>query len=113
MLCGCPVVYLPSEQMTTFPLEQLIGRDGAAWGDTAEEFARAKATVGQVFDKIRTIQLGFWNQLETFINITQRAAENHQQKLGQTTTSFVGRPDWDVDLKHHLRKIRKRLRKLF
>jgi len=74
MLCGCPVVYLPSEHMTEFPTTDSIGKDGAAWGTSPEEWDRARATVGRVRERLLELQAGFWGQLRHFVAVTQRAA---------------------------------------
>jgi hypothetical protein len=78
MLCGCPVIYLPNDYMTVFPAADILGRDGAAWGTAPEEVARAKATVSRVFGTYQTMAEGFDAQLQTFIRITQAAAEARQ-----------------------------------
>src|SRR5205823_5441570 len=75
MLCGCPVVYLPNDQMTEFPAADILGRDGAAWSTSAEETARARATVHKVYTTYETMARGFDAQLARFIDITQKAAE--------------------------------------
>lgn len=77
MICGCPVVYLPNPHLTEFPNEAQIGRDGAAWGSSPAEVARARATVDRVHGTIRDLQQGFWPDLERFVTLTQAAAQAH------------------------------------
>jgi hypothetical protein len=75
MLSGCPVVYLPTPQLTEFPCEAQLGRDGAAWGNVPDEVARARATVGKMRARVEAMQAEFWPQLERFVARTQRAAD--------------------------------------
>lgn len=75
MLCGCPVVYLPTPQLTEFPCEAQLSRDGAAWGTAPDELARARATVGRIRERVAAMEREFWPQLERFVARTQRAAD--------------------------------------
>jgi GT2 family glycosyltransferase/glycosyltransferase involved in cell wall biosynthesis len=79
MLCGCPVVYLPNEYLTQIPAHELFGTDGAAWGCDAEEIARAKATVGKVYDRYLELKAVFWQQLDGFIALTQLVADEYEK----------------------------------
>ena len=73
-LCGCPTVSLPNETLK-FPIgADSLGMDGHAWGDTPEELARAKATVGNVLMQYQKTIHQFWEQLQVFIDITQNRA---------------------------------------
>jgi len=83
MLCGCPVVYLPNPVLAEFPAEAQLGRDGAAWGNSPEEVARAQATVDRIYGRVRDLQQAFWGELERFVSITQAAAGAHAAALAR------------------------------
>jgi len=75
-LCGCPTVSLPNEHLKTLIGSAELGTDGHAWGDTPDEIARAKATVGTMFERYQTSIRTFSAQLDSFITQTQtRAAQ--------------------------------------
>jgi hypothetical protein len=75
-LCGCPVISLPNDHLTAKIGATEMSLNGHAWGDTPEEFARAKATVGLVAKHFQEALERFNSQLERFVAITQnRAAE--------------------------------------
>ncbi len=104
MLCGCPVVYLPNDYMTEFPAEELLGRDGAAWGSSPEEIQRARDTVGLIFGKYQALAAGFDAELTNFIQITQKAADDYQSETTASAAlpdsplpeAFVLEPEWSA-----------------
>ncbi len=73
-MCGCPVVYIPNPTMLPKYPEDSFGRDGAAWGASTEEIAKAKSTVEKVFPAYIRLYDDFNGQLEQFIALTQEAA---------------------------------------
>ncbi len=73
-MCGCPVVYIPNATMLPEYPKDSFGRDGAAWGTSAEEIAKAKETVHKVFPAYARLYDDFNSQLQKFIVMTQEAA---------------------------------------
>lgn len=77
-LCGCPVVYLPNAvMMPEFP-DNPLGRDGTAWGYSEEALSQAKATVSRVQVTYGEMCARYAEQLDHFIEVTQRAARDRQ-----------------------------------
>jgi hypothetical protein len=75
-LCGCPVVVMPNPFLDKVIAVEELSWDGVAWGDSPEEIARAKATVGNVRARYQQTVAAFFPQLERFVALTQaRAAE--------------------------------------
>ncbi|MDR3529800.1 MAG: hypothetical protein P4L90_04455 [Rhodopila sp.] len=72
--CGCPVVMMPNAWLTASIAEQEFGRDGIAWGDSEEEVARARATVGRTRERYLRTVVDFFPQLERFVAQTQARA---------------------------------------
>ncbi|POZ62636.1 glycosyl transferase family 2 [Chromobacterium alticapitis] len=83
MLCGCPVIYMPSEYLTKIPNLDAFHGDGSAWGNTPEQIEHAKRSVGKVYEHYEKQVLEFPEQLERFISITQRAAaeKTHEKRV--------------------------------
>lgn len=73
-MCGCPVVYIPNDTMLPEYPKDSFGRDGAAWGVSAEEIDKAKRTVENVFPAYARLYDDFNSQLQEFIAMTQDAA---------------------------------------
>ncbi len=73
-LCGCPVICMPNEHLKELISSEEFGRDGVAWGDTADEVARARATIGNVFGNYQKTIPRFFAQLERFVSVTQERA---------------------------------------
>jgi hypothetical protein len=73
-LCGCPIISLPNEHLTTAIASGEMGTAGHAWGNTPEEVARAKATVGLVFERYQASIARFGAQLDRFVSLTQERA---------------------------------------
>lgn len=76
LLCGCPVVYMPNEEMLPVFPEGPFERHGAAWGDSPDEVFRAKNTVHKVLPRYLELFDELHTQLDKFILITQEAAKN-------------------------------------
>jgi len=74
ILCGCPVVYLPNPTSLGRPMFGLgyLGGVGAAWGNSPEQVAHAKATVDQAPAVYQRLTRDFWTQLDDFVDATQR-----------------------------------------
>lgn len=72
LLCGCPVVYLPNEFMPQM-YYNFVGRDGVAWGNTAEELAYARSTLARVPEAFDRVEAEFWEYLRQFVQHTQKA----------------------------------------
>lgn len=75
MLCGCPVIFIPNEQMDSIPIFDLFGDNGAAWGATEKQIQHAKDTVKNVHSIYLELERRFWPQLDTFIYDTQLKAK--------------------------------------
>lgn len=77
-LCDCPVVMMPNAWLTKAIADEELGWDGVAWGDSAEEIARARATVGHKRLRYRQTISEFFPQLERFVALTQIRARATQ-----------------------------------
>jgi hypothetical protein len=73
-LCGCPAVMMPNEWLTAPIVSQELGLDGIAWGDSAEEVGRARATVSLVRQNYARTVASFFPQLKRFVTLTQARA---------------------------------------
>jgi GNAT superfamily N-acetyltransferase len=73
-LCDCPVVMMPNPWLSGSIADKELGWDGVAWGDAAEEIARAKATVGLVRQRYQRTVSEFFPQLDRFVGLTQARA---------------------------------------
>jgi len=71
LLCGCPVVYLPNKLLTEIPSVEDFGNTGIAWGALPEQIEHAKATVKNFYPMYLEMEEAFWQELDSFINITQ------------------------------------------
>lgn len=78
-LCGCPVVFLPSEHLTSIIASEELGMDGYAWGTAPDEVARAKATVRNAFENYARKTREFYKSLNIFIAKTQEHAKAKKQ----------------------------------
>lgn len=76
VLCGCPVVFMPNEHFTEAILADELGSDGFAWGPSDAEINRARATVGAARERYVRLFGRFWEDLDRFIETTQKAAES-------------------------------------
>lgn len=96
-LCGCPVVFMPNEHLTGMIAEEILGRDGYAWGDDPAEIARARATVGKAAENYQRGIGTFWKQLAKFILATQARATvtPYQRRLSVALPKV---PPWRVSL---------------
>jgi len=74
ILCGCPVVYLPNPTSLSKPMFGLgyLNGAGSAWGNSTEQIAHAKATVGQAPAIYQRLTENFWTQLDAFVDATQK-----------------------------------------
>jgi GT2 family glycosyltransferase len=78
MLCGCPVIYLKEGGITALPFPQYFGDSGAALIDEEGGLERARATTLQARQGWLDIEARFWGQLEYFIEVTQRVADDYK-----------------------------------
>ena len=71
-LCGCIAIILPDKNVESPLAQNETKMYGMAWGDSPDEIARARATLGLV----RTLYLQrikeFWTNLDLFIEKTQK-----------------------------------------
>lgn len=82
ILCGCPVVFIPNEFMTTVPLAtNELGSNGVAIGCGDDAFNRAKQTVDKAKDLFFVARDKYWVQLDFFINATQAYEPNRESFL--------------------------------
>ena len=84
-LCGCPAVFLPNPHLQSIIASEELGSDGVAWGDSPEEVARAKASVGAAIKNYEKSILNFHENLSKFIEKTQ---EHVKGKL-YTTNQYL------------------------
>lgn len=75
VLCGCPAVFLPNPHLTEIIAAKELGPEGYAWGSDPAEIARARSTVAQGAANYLKTYATFWNQLDNFIELTQRHVE--------------------------------------
>ena len=74
VLCECPVVFLPNRHFSRIIAEHELGRDGYAWGASAEELERARTTVVQGrANYLKSFDV-FREQLRTFVAASQARA---------------------------------------
>ena len=76
ILCGCPVVFIPNDFMTSMPLAtQELGTDGFAFGLDPDDLRHAKQTVSRAREKFLAACDNYWDQLADFVDKTQRHGE--------------------------------------
>ena len=112
MLCGCPVVFVPTDYLKEYPME-FDFHDGSAFGISPESIANAKATVSHVFNRYLKVIDDAWEQLDYFVELTQTAAKqslysatenNEFSQIGSITsetTSNQGNDYWKWIARHH------------
>lgn len=71
VLCGCPVIVLPTQHLKQCCGIDDLGRSGIAWGTDPIEIKHAKQTIDQARDDYVVIKDKFLRQLEKFIADTQ------------------------------------------
>lgn len=90
VLCGCPAIFMPNRYLERPIALHELGWDGYAWGDTKSEIDRARATVQKGWVNYTSTIDVFFDQLNWFIDTTQRlaAATPYETKvsLGQFDT---------------------------
>jgi len=75
VLCGCPAVFIPNPYLTKMIGKDELGTDGIAWGTDPTDIERARTTVTQgAINYLKTYDL-FWDQLNTFVKVTQERAQ--------------------------------------
>ncbi|MBS1159863.1 MAG: glycosyl transferase family 2 [Proteobacteria bacterium] len=94
-MCGCPVVYIPNPTMLAEYPTDSFGRDGAAWGTSDEEIARAKATVHKVLPTYMKLYGDLQGQLERFVAMTQEAARQTPFEACYPSAT-ISRKGWPV-----------------
>ncbi|WP_285348498.1 glycosyltransferase [Pseudomonas sp. ME-P-057] len=78
MLCGCPVIYFKGEHIQTLPFTSYIGDLGATLHDEPGGYERARDTVAGVYDIWLDMEVEFWSQFRSFIDLTQHAADDYK-----------------------------------
>jgi hypothetical protein len=73
-LCGCPTVIMRSDYFDAPLALAEFGAAGLALDDTAEQFERARQSVGEVARRYNASLEQFWRQFEAFILATQDKA---------------------------------------
>lgn len=81
MLCGCPVIYLQGGHIDTLPFTEHFGDAGAAMHYEPGGLERARASLPQARQRWLDIEDTFWQQLDFFIELTQRAVVDHKANL--------------------------------
>ena len=74
VLCGCPVIFMPSPFLKTPIAVHELGWDGFAWGASAAEIRRARETVQRGTENYQKTIVLFFKQLNKFIKETQNRA---------------------------------------
>lgn len=72
-MCGCPVVFMPSEFLDSNITEYELGNYGMAWGNNAQEIQRAEMTVGKFYNHYLETYAHTREQLDEFIEYSQLA----------------------------------------
>lgn len=73
--CGCVGVVIPGESAPlNFSLEE-NGSYGVAWGLAPEEVQRARETLPLLRANLEQHEIDYWQALDHFIDVTQRAAQ--------------------------------------
>lgn len=73
-MCGCPVIFMPSEFLDSNITEYELGNYGMAWGQDAKEIQRAETTVDEFYDHYLGVYAQTRQQLDEFIEHTQVVA---------------------------------------
>ena len=71
MLCGCPVVFMPSPYNKKFFGESELGKGGYTFKNTPEAISRARKTLNQPLKAYEKSQKKFWVDLHNFVEVTQ------------------------------------------
>jgi len=100
-LCGCPVICMPNEHFKRLIAGEELGTDGLAWGDTPDEVARARATVGNVFGRYQKTIPRFFTQLEHFVSVTQE----HASTAARTSAIHAEDYSWEMLPSRELAKL--------
>nr|WP_314583217.1 glycosyltransferase [uncultured Pseudomonas sp.] len=73
-LCGCLPVVVPGPWAKLAISRSETASNGCAWGNDPREIERARSTLPLVRENFERLNAGFWDQLDHFIEVTQRAA---------------------------------------
>lgn len=73
-MCGCPVVFMPSEFLEANITKDELGADGMAWGRDAAEIEKADKTVHNFYGNYLASYARSEQQLQAFIEYTQTVA---------------------------------------
>jgi len=85
ILCECPVILIKNDFFDGKTLAEFeLGLDGYAFSEKKEDLQRAKTTISQARNNFYAAIDNFWNQLEVFIDETQK----HAQKSGDAKISL-------------------------
>lgn len=78
--CGCIGVVIPGESAPlNFSLEE-SGNYGVAWGLAPEEIQRARETLPLLRANLEQHEVDYWQALDHFIDVTQRAAQTFKAR---------------------------------
>lgn len=89
LLCGCPVVYLPNDIMLPKPMHNYLKDAGSAWGDSPAQLEHARRTLADVPVMYEALHQGFWRELETFIDVTQRRVRGSKAAVSAAATAIA------------------------
>jgi hypothetical protein len=78
VLCGTPAVFMPNDYLEKPIALDELGWDGYAWGNSAAEVARARATVVKGQENYERLIGRFHDQLAGFVLATQGKASERQ-----------------------------------
>lgn len=80
ILCECPAVLVKNNHFDGRTLAEFeLGLDGCAFSDKKEDIEQARKSIPQAKENFYAAVNNFWNQLEVFIDETQK----HAQKSGE------------------------------
>ncbi len=82
-LCGCLAVVIPSERAPLAIAQEEIQNYGIAWGNDAEELARARQSIPLLREAWLRHQQEFWPALDHFIEVTQTVANERAAQIGK------------------------------
>ncbi|MBE7565751.1 hypothetical protein [Acidithiobacillus sp. HP-11] len=91
-MCGCPVVFMPSDFLDANITEFELGSDGMAWGNSKEEIVRAETTVEKFYNHYIEAYNISRSQLEDFVEYSQELASqtDYKEKIKVFHTEFFG-----------------------
>jgi hypothetical protein len=79
-MCGCPVIFMPNQFLSSNITEYELSTCGMAWGNESNEISRAENTVDRFYENYLKSFFLARDQLEKFIEISQSIASNTTYK---------------------------------